>query len=43
MIDTERITTMRRQITEETLAAFDFAINSPNPTASDLYRHVYAD
>ena len=34
---------MRREIMSETLEAFDFALASPNPTESDLYKHVYAE
>lgn len=33
---------MEREILEETLAAFDHAMNSPNPVEADLYSNVYA-
>jgi pyruvate dehydrogenase E1 component alpha subunit len=33
---------MEREIQDETLAAFDYAMNSPNPVEADLYRNVYA-
>ncbi len=31
------------EIIQETLAAFDHALASPNPVAEDLYTHVYSD
>jgi pyruvate dehydrogenase E1 component alpha subunit len=34
---------MEREIQDETLAAFDYAMNSPNPVEADLYRNVYAN
>ncbi len=33
---------MEREILDETLAAFDYAMSSPNPVEADLYRNVYA-
>src|SRR6266540_5360728 len=33
---------MGREILDETLAAFDYAMSSPNPVEADLYRNVYA-
>ena len=33
---------MEREIREETLAAFEHAMTSPNPVEADLYRNVYA-
>jgi pyruvate dehydrogenase E1 component alpha subunit len=33
---------MAKEILAETLAAFDHAMKSPNPTEADLYRNVYA-
>jgi acetoin:2,6-dichlorophenolindophenol oxidoreductase subunit alpha len=34
---------MEREIASEIADAFELALNSPNPTEQDLYRHVYAD
>jgi len=34
---------MRTDIMHEVMAAFEFAIASPNPVEADLYRHVYAE
>jgi TPP-dependent pyruvate/acetoin dehydrogenase alpha subunit len=42
LIDTAVRKQMEREILEETLAAFDHAMNSPNPVEADLYRNVYA-
>lgn len=42
LIDTQIRRRMEREILDETLAAFDHAMNSPNPVESDLYRNVYA-
>jgi pyruvate dehydrogenase E1 component alpha subunit len=33
---------IEREILDETLAAFDYAMNSPNPVEADLHRNVYA-
>jgi len=33
---------MEREILDETVAAFEHAMNSPNPVEADLYRDVYA-
>ena len=32
-----------RRIAHEIAEAFEFALNSPNPTEADLTRHVYAE
>ena len=42
MIDADARKKMEREIMTETLAAFDHAMNSPNPVEADLYRNVYA-
>ena len=34
---------MEREIASEIADAFELALNSPDPTEQDLYRHVYAD
>jgi pyruvate dehydrogenase E1 component alpha subunit len=34
---------MEREIASEIAGAFELALNSPDPTEQDLYRHVYAD
>ena len=34
---------MEREIAAEIADAFELALNSPDPTEQDLYRHVYAD
>jgi TPP-dependent pyruvate/acetoin dehydrogenase alpha subunit len=34
---------MRQEIEAEAMAAFEFAMASPNPVEADLYRHVYAE
>jgi pyruvate dehydrogenase E1 component alpha subunit len=34
---------MEQEIASEIADAFDLAVNSPDPTEHDLYRHVYAD
>jgi TPP-dependent pyruvate/acetoin dehydrogenase alpha subunit len=33
---------MEREILDEAVAAFEYAMNSPNPVEADLYRNVYA-
>ena len=43
LLDERRTMAMEETIAAEIAAAFDFAMASPNPTESDLYRHVYAD
>jgi acetoin:2,6-dichlorophenolindophenol oxidoreductase subunit alpha len=42
-LDDRAISTMEAEIADEIAEAFEFALASPNPTAEDLYRHVYAD
>jgi pyruvate dehydrogenase E1 component alpha subunit len=42
LLDSTSLGAMRAEIREEILAAFEYAIASPNPTEADLYRHVYA-
>jgi len=42
LIDARARQQMERAILAETLAAFDHALNSPNPVEADLYRNVYA-
>jgi pyruvate dehydrogenase E1 component alpha subunit len=34
---------MRKELETEVMAAFEFAMASPNPVEADLYRHVYAE
>jgi len=43
VLDDSTIADMERRIGEEIADAFEHALNSPNPTEDDLYRHVYAD
>jgi acetoin:2,6-dichlorophenolindophenol oxidoreductase subunit alpha len=43
ILDAAMIDEMEQAIAAEVAEAFDFALNSPNPTEEDLYRHVYAD
>jgi pyruvate dehydrogenase E1 component alpha subunit len=43
LLDDDAVAAMERQLTNEIADAFDFALNSPNPTEEDLYRHVYAE
>jgi TPP-dependent pyruvate/acetoin dehydrogenase alpha subunit len=33
---------MEEEIRREILEAFEYALNSADPTEEDLYRHVYA-
>lgn len=42
LIDAQARQRMERETMEETRAAFDHAIASPNPVEADLYRNVYA-
>jgi acetoin:2,6-dichlorophenolindophenol oxidoreductase subunit alpha len=42
LINTRTREEMAREIREETLAAFEYAIASPNPVEADLFRNVYA-
>lgn len=42
LIDARARQRMEREILDETLAAFDYAANSPDPVEADLYRNVYA-
>jgi pyruvate dehydrogenase E1 component alpha subunit len=42
-LDHGEIQTMEDEIAREIAGAFELALASPNPTAQDLYRHVYAD
>ena len=42
LIDARARQQMEREILAETLAAFEHAMNSPNPVEADLYRNVYA-
>jgi pyruvate dehydrogenase E1 component alpha subunit len=39
----EEVQKMEREIAIEIADAFEHALASPNPTADDLYRHVYAE
>ena len=43
ILDDTTVADMERRISEEIADAFEHALNSPNPTEADLYRHVYAD
>jgi TPP-dependent pyruvate/acetoin dehydrogenase alpha subunit len=43
LLDGDAVAAMERQLTTEIAEAFDFALNSPNPTEEDLNRHVYAE
>jgi len=43
LLDDAVISDMEGRIANEIAEAFDFALNSPNPTKEDLTRHVYAD
>jgi pyruvate dehydrogenase E1 component alpha subunit len=43
LLDDQAIGEMETRITQEITDAFEFALNSPNPTEKDLVRHVYAD
>ncbi len=42
MLDAAARKQMESEILAEALAAFDHAMNSPDPVEADLYRHVYA-
>ena len=42
-LDDRTIGEMETRITTEIAEAFEFALNSPNPTQDDLTRHVYAE
>ena len=43
MLDAAGTERMEQQISAEIAEAFEYALNSPNPTEQDLYRHTYAD
>jgi pyruvate dehydrogenase E1 component alpha subunit len=43
LLESGTIETMEREIAAEIVEAFDFALASPNPIETDLYRHVYAE
>jgi pyruvate dehydrogenase E1 component alpha subunit len=43
LIGSESLGAMERAIASELREAFEFALASPNPTAHDLYSHIYAD
>jgi pyruvate dehydrogenase E1 component alpha subunit len=43
LIDANARKQMEREILDETVAAFEHAMNSPNPVEGDLYRDVYAN
>jgi len=43
LLDAREVDTMERAIAAEIEEAFAFALASPEPVESDLYRHVYAD
>jgi pyruvate dehydrogenase E1 component alpha subunit len=43
LLNEQKIADMEREIAGEISNAFEFALNSPNPTEEDLYRNVYAD
>jgi TPP-dependent pyruvate/acetoin dehydrogenase alpha subunit len=43
LLDDQVVAEIEGQIAREIADAFDFALNSPNPTEQDLFRHVYAD
>jgi acetoin:2,6-dichlorophenolindophenol oxidoreductase subunit alpha len=43
LLDDQAIGEMDTHIAQEITDAFEFALNSPNPTEEDLVRHVYAD
>lgn len=43
LLDDRSIEEMEASIAKEIADAFEFALNSPNPTKDDLTRHVYAD
>jgi TPP-dependent pyruvate/acetoin dehydrogenase alpha subunit len=42
-IDGDAVAAMEETIRAEIAEAFAFALASPNPTESDLYKHVYAE
>ncbi len=43
LLDDRVLDGMERQIANEIVEAFEFALNSPNPAKEDLTRHVYAE
>jgi len=43
LLDDQALDGIERQIANEIVEAFEFALNSPNPTKEDLTRHVYAE
>ena len=43
LLDEARKDSMKKEIQEEILEAFEYAINSPNPEEKDLATHVYSD
>lgn len=43
LLDDARKNSIKEEIQEEILAAFEHAINSPNPEEKDLSTHVYSD
>jgi pyruvate dehydrogenase E1 component alpha subunit len=43
LLDETAIVEMERRIADEIAGGFAFALASPHPTESDLYRHVYAE
>jgi TPP-dependent pyruvate/acetoin dehydrogenase alpha subunit len=43
LLDDRAIAASETRIASEIADAFEFALNSPNPTKEDLTRHVYAD
>jgi TPP-dependent pyruvate/acetoin dehydrogenase alpha subunit len=43
VLNDEMVEQMEATISTEIAEAFEFALNSPNPTPDDLVRHVYAD
>lgn len=43
VLDMPALDSMEQAIAAEIAEAFEFALESPNPTEEDLYRHVYAD
>ncbi len=43
LFDDARKNSMKNEIQEEILEAFEHAINSPNPEEKDLSTHVYSD
>ena len=43
VMDVKQRETMRAEIMQEVLEAFDYALASPNPEEKDLYTHVYSN